>query len=894
MSHVNDFIESAGAEERSIWVLFSLDPVLFLVFFVALTISPHCALLCLYVTKGNVLVDRILFGQDEYLQKGLWNWIFFAVSPGIKTCYYLMYFLDTNPLIIFVLLVTFIGSDVKWITNLLMLYFEKLRSKSISFICIRWLSCVLISCIAYVILKIVYAMLRLLVPSYSSYILGISFTITITVYCMYQVMYVRNEIETLLGAVRRARKYAVLIHDTSVIKAVYESCTKEPEIYRCKQDIKEWCDEMEIVLDGGNSNLGEGSFGEVKVATWKGGKVAIKSIKNITLPGPTQRNVASMIMNPDAFNSFVNQRFFQGKPPTSDQLFYHEAKILQAISSDEFRCNNNIVKLASIKKPFAQAPGGTYYIAFRYYQSVNLETYIREHQNCDTKTKLNIIQKVFAAVSHIHAAGIVHRDIKPDNVLIAVDGSGNLTENVDPVLIDFGLASLANYDNEHFINNGMGAEFYKPPEYFLLKFSKVNKDLKALGSQGVTYDGDVWACAILAMFVLTSNQFIYCLDVMLTMINLDIWANDTSPTKIDTAVRFYSFIVSQGLISKELLHSLFTDLNGDPKYNLKYNQQQFGKKIAENMKEQYSFDPNVLNKPLFSGWTDNGMTKLYNKMKQCIPKDARMVLAPLNPDYFNNEISFDRDFIEEKFRKWLKASIGYDNLSVIELLIAMVHPNPDYRRSMKEAADHPCWEKHGIRPNLSLKERSDEITAIFRNNNNLQDLRRVMINHMDSNRFGIDKNTFMNLEVNRLLSKKHLETIFDYFDADQSNKLDRREVLAGLYSLGIGLSASEDKNKYKYLFHAYDINGDGNLSRDEFAAMLESQFMKELDFNFEDQSDLRFEDKFNEFDTDKNKLISLQEFVRAMEVVTKKKPLLDYKKDDKNRAVTAAIFKKNQ
>ena len=312
MPHVNDFIESAGAEERSIWALFSLDPVLFSVFFVALTISPHCALLCLYLTKGNVLVDRILFGQDEYLHKGLWNWIFFLISPGLNTCYYLMYFLDTNPLIIFVLLVTFIGSDVKWITNLLMLYFEKLRSKSISFICKRWLSCVLISCFAYLVLIIVYAILHLLAPSYSSFILESLFTITVTVYCMHQVMYIHNEIETLLSAVRRARKYAVLIHDTSVIKAVYESCTKEPEIYRCKQDIKEWCDEMEIVLDG-NSNLGEGSFGEVKVATWKGGKVAIKSIKNITLLGPTQRNITSMIMNPDALNSFVNQRFFQGK-----------------------------------------------------------------------------------------------------------------------------------------------------------------------------------------------------------------------------------------------------------------------------------------------------------------------------------------------------------------------------------------------------------------------------------------------------------------------------------------------------------------------------------------------------------------------------------------------------
>ena len=887
MTSYESFINSAGAEERSIWALFMLDPVLFSVFFVALTVSPHCALLCLYITKGNVLVDRILFGQDEYLQKGLWNWLFFLVSPGLNTCYYLLYFLDTNPTLILILLLTFIGSDVKWMTNLLMLSLEKLRAKSISFICGRWLSCVLVSSIAYLVLKGVYFILYLFVPSYSLTILGTLFTVTMTVYCMHQMIYVLNEIETLLSAVKRARKYAVLIHDTSVINSIYESCIKEPEIYCCKNDMSEWCHDMKIELD--EETLGAGSFGEVKIGKLKEGKVAIKSIrKNIALPGPAQRHLASMIAVPDAMNSFINQRFFQGRPPTSDQLFYHEAKILQAISSSEFKCNNNIVKLANISKPFAQAPGGTFYIAFRHYNPVTLEKYIKEHPHCDLRTKLRIIQKLFAAVSHIHAAGIVHRDIKPDNVLLEIDSSRNI---VEPILIDFGLASLANYDNDHFINNGMGGEFYKPPEFFLFKYSKVNKDLKALCSQGVTFDGDVWACAILAMFVLTGSQFIYNLDLILLILNFDNWANESNPLKLDTAVCIYANL-SRWPECVSFVQSFFKDLRDDPKYRLKYDQQQFEMKIKEKVKEKYnSIDLSVLHRPLFSGWADYGVSKTLNQVKQHIPNDIRILLRPLNRNFFHDEITIDRDFIEDKFRKWLKLSIGNDNISVIELLLAMVNANPDYRRSMKEAADHPCWEAQGIRPNLSLKERSAEITTIFKNNKNLEDLRRVLITHMSSNRFGIDKPTFVNLQVNKFLSKKQLENVFDYFDADKSEKLDRREVLAGLYNLRIGLSTSEDKSKYEYVFHAYDINGDGNLSRDEFAALLESQIMKEWGFN---NSSEEFENKFNEFDTDKNKLISLQEFVKAMEDIASKKPIVDSRKDRKTRDVTAAIFKKNK
>jgi len=60
---------------------------------------------------------------------------------------------------------------------------------------------------------------------------------------------------------------------------------------------------------------------------------------------------------------------------------------------------------------------------------------------------LNIIKKIAPALDYAHGAGIIHRDIKPDNIMFRRDGT--------PVLVDFGIARAVD-SNLHMTNTGMG------------------------------------------------------------------------------------------------------------------------------------------------------------------------------------------------------------------------------------------------------------------------------------------------------------------------------------------------------------------------------------------------------------------------------------------------------
>lgn len=87
---------------------------------------------------------------------------------------------------------------------------------------------------------------------------------------------------------------------------------------------------------------------------------------------------------------------------------------------------------------------------------------------------LHITRRVLAALAHAHAHGVVHRDVKPDNIMLADEG-GRV------VLIDFGLAALA--DAPALTREGMclGSPSYVAPERLLGRPHDARTDLYAVG-----------------------------------------------------------------------------------------------------------------------------------------------------------------------------------------------------------------------------------------------------------------------------------------------------------------------------------------------------------------------------------------------------------------------------
>ncbi len=100
---------------------------------------------------------------------------------------------------------------------------------------------------------------------------------------------------------------------------------------------------------------------------------------------------------------------------------------------------------------------GTAYIVMEYIEGVLLKEYIADHGRMDKDTALAIITPVIEAVKKIHASGILHRDLSPDNIFIAGD------ETIK--VFDFGAAKFSDEDDSA-PAAAVIKEGYAPPEQY--------------------------------------------------------------------------------------------------------------------------------------------------------------------------------------------------------------------------------------------------------------------------------------------------------------------------------------------------------------------------------------------------------------------------------------------
>ena len=181
----------------------------------------------------------------------------------------------------------------------------------------------------------------------------------------------------------------------------------------------------------------------------------------------TGHNVAVKVLRPEynEDSEFISR--FQREAEAASKMTHH-----------------NIVNLLDVGMD-----GENRYLVMEYVQGKTLKTVIQERGKLSPALAGQIAIRILSALEHAHRNGIVHRDIKPQNILVHADGHIKVA--------DFGIARIANSSTLTKGDNVMGSVHYFSPEQAKGEGANATSDLYSTGivlyemlTGKVPYDGD--------------------------------------------------------------------------------------------------------------------------------------------------------------------------------------------------------------------------------------------------------------------------------------------------------------------------------------------------------------------------------------------------------------------
>lgn len=113
------------------------------------------------------------------------------------------------------------------------------------------------------------------------------------------------------------------------------------------------------------------------------------------------------------------------------------------------------------------------YIVMEYVDGIPLKEYMQQQGTVDPREAIYFVTQILRALQHAHDKGIVHRDIKPQNIMLQSDGTIKVT--------DFGIARFSRSETRTMTDGAIGSVHYISPEQAKGSVTDAKTDLYSVG-----------------------------------------------------------------------------------------------------------------------------------------------------------------------------------------------------------------------------------------------------------------------------------------------------------------------------------------------------------------------------------------------------------------------------
>lgn len=142
--------------------------------------------------------------------------------------------------------------------------------------------------------------------------------------------------------------------------------------------------------------------------------------------------------------------------------FKNESKAISVLS------HNNIVKVYDVSYGDM-----IQYIVMEFVDGIPLKDYMQQQGKVDPREAIYFVTQILRALQHAHDKGIVHRDIKPQNIMLQSDGTIKVT--------DFGIARFSRSETRTMTDGAIGSVHYISPEQAKGSLTDAKTDLYSVG-----------------------------------------------------------------------------------------------------------------------------------------------------------------------------------------------------------------------------------------------------------------------------------------------------------------------------------------------------------------------------------------------------------------------------